>query len=94
MPDNDAVHCIVGQLKQIAEDKRNRKIHQKRHDFPSCQIFCHSVSFPVTGMTAFFTFAIPQSMFPSNLMLLIVFSNVFTSTGFEIWAFIPAARER
>ena len=30
---------------------------------------------------------------PPIFILLIVFSNVFISTGFEIWAFIPAARE-
>ena len=30
---------------------------------------------------------------PPDFILLIVFSSVFISTGFEIWAFIPAARE-
>ena len=30
---------------------------------------------------------------PPVFMLLIVFSNVFMLTGFEIWVFIPAARE-
>ena len=30
---------------------------------------------------------------PPDFMLLIVFSSTFTSTGFETWAFIPAARE-
>ena len=30
---------------------------------------------------------------PPDFMLLIVFSSTFISTGFETWAFIPAARE-
>ena len=30
---------------------------------------------------------------PPDFMLLTVFSSVFISTGFEIWAFIPAASE-
>ena len=47
-----------------------------------CSMTCISVSTPP-----------PTTKPPPYFMLLIVFSNTFISIGFEIWAFIPAARE-
>ena len=46
MPYNNAVNCIIGQLKQISQNKRHCKINKNGHDFPSSQIFCHSLTLP------------------------------------------------
>ena len=55
LSDDDAVHGIVGQLKDITQHQRRRKAEQQRHDSAFCQILYHKRTFSCTIEITFLT---------------------------------------